>query len=467
MVKKSPSSTRILQTLDPRTSFNARLKRRFGIAQPFFITGQFPFVGREGSALDEQMSSSVSEYMAEPPAGQGRFDAGTVTIEALALGGTLTSLSVIFVCLRAFTRLSLVKRSFGPDDLCDLGVGVHMWQVKRADYSPSFLMHSLIAIAVYSLSVTTAKLSLLVLYLRLSPDRWFRLVTMALIGFATAYALAYLFLIVFGCRPIHASWILSARDSAKCIDKNKIYLALSGTNIIMDVVCLVLPLNIIIPLQMATRQKCSLILLFATGGFVCFCAIRRTILLPPLFKSTDYTFDVNKQLNWASIEVNAGVVCACVPSLKPFFTRYLPMFVTSRITGSKDKKSNPNYQAYQANNPYSTTIENNKRRRNVQSEAYELHSNDDLSLCSKEEPKSGANEDVAKLWCGHAFRNDCQGHRETIIESRRRDEDSSSMDSVGEIQPVADGISRPNPPQRVASLSIRVTTETRVEYEKT
>ncbi|CCF37138.1 integral membrane protein [Colletotrichum higginsianum] len=413
------------------------------------------------------MSSSVSEYMAEPPAGQGRFDAGTVTIEALALGGTLTSLSVIFVCLRAFTRLSLVKRSFGPDDLCDLGVGVHMWQVKRADYSPSFLMHSLIAIAVYSLSVTTAKLSLLVLYLRLSPDRWFRLVTMALIGFATAYALAYLFLIVFGCRPIHASWILSARDSAKCIDKNKIYLALSGTNIIMDVVCLVLPLNIIIPLQMATRQKCSLILLFATGGFVCFCAIRRTILLPPLFKSTDYTFDVNKQLNWASIEVNAGVVCACVPSLKPFFTRYLPMFVTSRITGSKDKKSNPNYQAYQANNPYSTTIENNKRRRNVQSEAYELHSNDDLSLCSKEEPKSGANEDVAKLWCGHAFRNDCQGHRETIIESRRRDEDSSSMDSVGEIQPVADGISRPNPPQRVASLSIRVTTETRVEYEKT
>lgn len=62
------------------------------------------------------MASSESRYMAEPPDGQGRFDAGTITTRALALGGTLTSLSIIFVGLRAFTRLSLVKRGLGLDD---------------------------------------------------------------------------------------------------------------------------------------------------------------------------------------------------------------------------------------------------------------------------------------------------------------------------------------------------------------
>lgn len=124
----------------------------------------------------------------------------------------------------------------------------------------------MVAIAVYSLSVTAAKLSLLILYLRLSPDRWFRAVTMSLIGFASAYALAYLFLIIFSCSPVQASWDLSARTGATCINKNIVYLVLSATNIIMDIVCLVLPLKIIIPLQMAWRQKISLILLFATGG---------------------------------------------------------------------------------------------------------------------------------------------------------------------------------------------------------
>ncbi|KXH62424.1 integral membrane protein [Colletotrichum salicis] len=384
--------------------------------------------------------------MAGPPDGQGRFEAGTITIGALALGGTLTSLSIIFVCLRAFTRLSLVRRGLGPDDyligislalaiifyglsvkLCELGVGTHLWQVERADYSPSFLLHSIVAIAVYSLSATTAKLSLLVLYLRLSPETWFRIVTMTLIGFA-----------------------------------------FSATNIIMDVVCLVLPLKIIIPLQMVARQKLSLILLFATGGLVCICAIRRTILTPPLFKSTDYTFDTDKQLNWASFEVNAGVVCASVPALKPFFVRYLPMFVISHITarGSKSKKTNPNYQNYQNSNPYSTTIEANKRRRNVQSEAYELRSRDDLSLSSNDMPKNGSREDVVKLWSGNAFRKDSKSHRETIIESNPRDPNDSGSTIIDEIQPVAENNSRGDPPQRVASMSeIMVITETRVEYE--
>ncbi|KAK1706144.1 integral membrane protein [Colletotrichum lupini] len=433
------------------------------------------------------MASSEPRYMAEPPDGQGRFDAGTITAGALILGGTLTSLSIIFVGLRAFTRLSLVKRGLGPDDyliavslvlaiifyglsvkLCELGVGTHLWQVERAEYSPSFLLHSIIAIAVYSLSVTTAKLSLLVLYLRLSPERWFRIVTMTLIGFASSYALAYLFLIVLSCRPIQASWDLSAREGAICIDKNTVYLVLSATNIIMDVVCLILPLKIIIPLQMAARQKLSLILLFATGGFVCLCAIRRTILLPPLFKSKDYTFDIDRQLNWASIEVNAGIVCASVPALKPFFVRYLPMFVTSHVAarGSKTKKTMPDYQKYQRSNPYSTTIEANKKRRNVQSEAYELRWRDDLSLSSNDMPKNGSREDVARLWSGNAFRKQSRSRCENTIESNPRDPDDSASILVDQIQPVGEHDSKEDPPQRVASMSgIRVTTETRVEYE--
>ncbi|TDZ27836.1 Satratoxin biosynthesis SC1 cluster protein 4 [Colletotrichum spinosum] len=434
------------------------------------------------------MGSVESEYMAEPPEGQGRFDAGTITAGAMALGGVLVSISIIFVTLRVFTRLHIVKRPLGPEDyciglslalaiaffglsikLCQLGVGVHLWQVKRIDYSPPFLLHSVAVIVVYSLSVTTAKMSLLILYLRLSPDRAFRIVVVSFIAFTAAYALAYLFVIVFSCRPIEASWDVTTRSGATCIDKNTVYLVLSATNIAMDIVCLVLPLKIIMPLQMPNRQKWSLIALFATGFFVCFCAIRRTVLLPPLFRSTDFTRDVEKQLNWACVEVNAGIICASVPALKPFFVRYLPMVVSSRITGST-KKSNHNYQT---SVPYSTTVENNKKRRNVQSEAYELHSHDELSLSSSNEmPKNGSREDVAQLWTGNAFRNDPTGHRQTIIESKPKDSDASSVDTVGEIAPVAGGSHGAGlrPPARMSSVrasgGITVTTETMVVYER-
>lgn len=173
-------------------------------------------------------------------------------------------------------------------------------------------------------------------------------------------------------------------------------------------------------------------------------------------------------MNWASIEVNAGIVCASVPALKPFFVRYLPMFVTSHITarGSKTKKTTPDYQNYQHSNPYSTTIEANKKRRNIQSEAYELHSRDDLSLSSNDIPKDGSREDVAKLWSGNDIRQESKSYRETIIESNPKDPDDSSPTIVDEIQPVAEYDSKGDSPQRLASMSaIRVTTETRVEYD--
>ncbi|KAF6830158.1 integral membrane protein [Colletotrichum musicola] len=453
------------------------------------------------------MTSLQSEYMAEPPEGQGRFDAGTITTGALALGGTLTSLSLIFVGLRVFTRLSIVKRSLGADDyliiislalsiafyglfidMCNLGLGVHMWQVKLANYSKLYA-HGMVIMAIYCLSVTSAKMSLLVLYLRLSPDRLFRIVVISLIAFTTAYGLAYPFLIILGCRPIEASWNPALMRGAKCIDKQAIYYALSITNILMDVVCLILPLKIIIPLQMGTRQKWSLIALFATGGFVCICAIRRTALLPDMFTSTDYTFDIEKQLNWACIEVNAGIICASVPALKPFFVRYLPMFIHSHLTGSARKSAatgGPNgagasasHRNYQTSAPYSTTVENNKRRRNVQSEAYELHSHDDLSLSSSNEMPSkpggggGAgseDDDVAKLWSGNAFRRDRGqgGHRQTIIESTPRDTDGSSLGSLEDIRSAAaDGLALPARMASVrASGGITVTTETKVVYER-
>ena len=118
---------------------------------------------------------------------------------------------------------------------------------------------------VYSLSLAFSKISILFLYLRLSTVRWFRILVWILLGIVVSYAVIYNFMSVFGCKPIAATWDLSLLATAKCFDQLTKYLALSILNIIIDVLELILPIPIVLPLQMSNKQKFSVCLVFATG----------------------------------------------------------------------------------------------------------------------------------------------------------------------------------------------------------
>lgn len=104
---------------------------------------------------------------------------------------------------------------------------------------------------------------------------------------------------------------------------------------------------------------------------VCAAAIYRTYILPDLINSADYTWKNPPQNVWGSIEANTGILCASVPTLKPFFMRYLPAILSSRMR-SRDASSKPS--SYGA---FSTKVERNRRRR--QDQSYELSSRDNAA----------------------------------------------------------------------------------------
>lgn len=118
----------------------------------------------------------------------------------------------------------------------------------------------------YLLSSDFAKLSLLALYHDLTPDRSFRVAVRVTAAAFALYAVAYALTSIFSCHPAYASWDLAAMATATCIDKEKFFLAASVANVCMDVIILLAPLRIVVPLQMPKRQKASLLFLFATGG---------------------------------------------------------------------------------------------------------------------------------------------------------------------------------------------------------
>lgn len=87
-----------------------------------------------------------------------------------------------------------------------------------------------------------AKLALLVFYLRLSPEKWFRMAVWASIGLIAGYTPAIFLALLFACNPVYAPWTLDLDTPAECIDTTALFIATCVVNIFTDVVIFVLPI---------------------------------------------------------------------------------------------------------------------------------------------------------------------------------------------------------------------------------
>jgi hypothetical protein len=125
---------------------------------------------------------------------------------------------------------------------------------------------TLVGTILYATSLAFTKLSILFLYLRLSPQKWFRILVWTLAAIVITYVVVYNFMSIFGCQPVAATWNLEVMASATCMDPLTKYMSLSILNIIIDVFTLVLPIPVVAPLQMSMRQKVVICSLFATGS---------------------------------------------------------------------------------------------------------------------------------------------------------------------------------------------------------
>ncbi|KAI5465423.1 hypothetical protein BGZ63DRAFT_399893 [Mariannaea sp. PMI_226] len=342
-------------------------------------------------------------YVMEPPEGAVRTTVHPPTSSkgVLAAGVATTTLACVAVCLRLFTRKYVVKGVLGIDDymcmcalgfsiiflglilhMLHLGAGHHMWDLLLSEFSPRFWQTSVSSILIFAISIAFSKLSVLGFYLRISPDRMIRRSVHTLIGIVCIYTFIYIFLMVFRCRPIRAAWDITVEG--ECIDNLVPMLTLSIANIIIDALILVLPIRIVIPLQIPLRQKVSLAILFATGGFVCVASIKRTIIMSPLLQSNDYSWKVPQQMIWSFIEINSGVICASVPALKPFCMRYVPILISSaRFRNNQERNSSKSHshgveKKRQSHHPYSN-------------ESFEMPSRDEVSECTLQ-------DDEARLW---------------------------------------------------------------------
>lgn len=226
------------------------------------------------------------------------------------------------------------------------GLGLHPVDIqpgsevslRKAEYAFSVL---------YNPALMLTKTSILMFFLTLVRDnplfRWCSYLTLAVVNVA---ALALTFLSIFQCRPVSAGFLYPTPPTANCTDIVALYLSSAPVNIITDLAILFLPMPTLTSMRLPRKQKIILVVTFSFGVFVTVVDIVRIAYLENaalnrlqavrnnngntrLVEQKDFPWYASLSFMWSAVEVNVGIVCACVPSLKPLFLRFLPGFIRS------------------------------------------------------------------------------------------------------------------------------------------
>ncbi|OCK73350.1 hypothetical protein K432DRAFT_313029, partial [Lepidopterella palustris CBS 459.81] len=290
----------------------------------------------------------------------------------------------IVVALRILTRRCIV-RNFGLDDwmisfatifalgylaeiLIIRGIGHGTSGANATDNEKSETEKVILAIQVtYLFAVFSIKTSIVLFYLRIAVTRTFQFLCKATIAVLITFLIISVIVDFTQCTPLNLGWDFTGTVKGHCINSFMWFFSIATFNIVTDVWIIGLPIKTIISIQRPLRDKIGLCFIFGIGIFSLSASIVR-IQLIGLFEQNEESDVVYNTLMinlWSIIEVNVGIICACIPALKPLISRsqlersrssapqrgtkssgsgiFMKMasFMSARGDGVSDRKSSP------------------------------------------------------------------------------------------------------------------------------
>lgn len=192
------------------------------------------------------------------------------------------------------------------------------------------------------------KTSVLLFYKRLVSGTLARRWKLA-IYFALAFHALYVIGLTLGylliCRPLEAYWMsydYNWHKPSTCAPANAINPVIGVLSVLSDIYAVALPFVILhyYTLDVPRAQRIGLNIIFALGVLVAGAGVGRTCYLIKLGKTYDTSWTGFNLLVWTIIEMQLGIICACAPSMRAFFRRYLSDRIRKSLTlSSRNKRS--------------------------------------------------------------------------------------------------------------------------------
>ncbi|EEU34878.1 uncharacterized protein NECHADRAFT_55092, partial [Fusarium vanettenii 77-13-4] len=213
------------------------------------------------------------------------------------------------------------------------GLGRDIWTVSPSDIT-AFGIYIYAASLAYTAAITMLKLSLLFFYLRIFPAQLVRRILWGTIIFTALFGIAFCLAIAFQCRPISYFWNgWDGEHQGHCTDANATAWSYAALSIATDIWMLIIPLSQLRSLNLSWKKKVGVGIMFCLGTFVTIMSILRLhSLIKFALNIPNPTRDFVGITIWSGIEINVGIICACLPSLRFLLGRLFP-----RILGTSQK----------------------------------------------------------------------------------------------------------------------------------
>ncbi|KAG5768514.1 hypothetical protein H9Q72_003979 [Fusarium xylarioides] len=261
---------------------------------------------------------------------------------ALGIIVPLVCLTFFVVSLRIYTRVIIIKK-IGVDDYwaiasfvllfacafdilwgINYGFGRHISSLTDEQRS-NFMKVLYISILLYNFTLSAIKITFLAQYYRAFAVQGTKKILIVSIAIVSAWSLSQIFVVLLLCQPMAAFWDKSI--SGKCLPNNPQWYINAAGNIATDLLIILLPLPFLIKLNIPSRQRYALVAIFCPGFFTCaISGIRIRVLDLP----EDCSWTNVKTASLSVAELSCGLLCACLPTLRPLISRFIPKVFSSR-----------------------------------------------------------------------------------------------------------------------------------------
>lgn len=157
--------------------------------------------------------------------------------------------------------------------------------------------------------------------------------------FTIIFNTVLMFLYAFQCLPAKANIDLSLRfhPDTRCLNYLPLYYSGSILHVISDILLIAAPIKLVLGLQMSFKKKITVCIMLGIGGLAVLCSVVRMGYILNYTKGTDMTWDAVEVSAWGHLEVTLAVASACLPALRPLFTKFFPNLMSSRTGHSRTR----------------------------------------------------------------------------------------------------------------------------------
>ncbi|KAI4638505.1 hypothetical protein J4E93_010060 [Alternaria ventricosa] len=173
---------------------------------------------------------------------------------------------------------------------------------------------------VYPWALFFVKASILALYHRIFTQTKFRYTVYGVAAFVAVQTIVVTFVNAFECgKEPWRAW--SPTFPKGCNDLAKTYFSMASVNILTDIFILVMPMRAFGQLKLQRTKRFALLGVFMVGGVAVIASIVRLYALYVYAVTDDPPYDDVFILLLSQIEVNAAIISASAPALRPLLTK--------------------------------------------------------------------------------------------------------------------------------------------------